>query len=124
MNNSQNFTSDNNHSANVTVRSSKYPKLILKHIFAFAPNKDTLGGTSYLFIHPQGNILIDCPPWQESNQRFCEHQGGVKYLLITNRDGISKDVRQIQRDLNCELIVQEQESYLLPNLQPINFAQD
>ena len=124
MNNSHNFTTVNNHSPNITTRSPKYPKLILDHIFAFAPNKDTLGGTSYLLIHPQGNILIDCPPWQEFNQQFCAQQGGVKYLFVTNRDSISKQVRQIQQDLNCDLIIQEQESYLLPNLQPITFQND
>ena len=124
MNNSQNFTAVNNHSANITKPSPKYPKLVLDHVFAFAPNKETLGGTSYLLIHPQGNILIDCPPWQELNQLFCEEKGGVKYLFLTNRDAISKHIRQIQQDLNCDLIIQEQEAYLLPNLQPITFQQD
>ena len=59
---------------------------ILDNIFAFAPNKDTLGGTAYLLIHPLGNILIDCPPWQELNRQFCLAQGEVKHLFFTSRN--------------------------------------
>jgi hypothetical protein len=124
MNNSKNLLTVNSQSTHETKSSPRYPKLILEHIFAFAPNKDTLGGTSYLLIHPQGNILIDCPPWQEFNQQFCHQQGGIKYLLITNRNGISKDIRQIKQDLNCDVLIQEQEAYLLTNLQPVTFEQD
>ena len=107
-----------------TQRKSKYPRLILENIFSFAPNSDTLGGTAYLLIHPQGNILVDCPTWDEATFEFCQQQGGVKYLFLTNRDGISKKVRQIHQDLNCELIIQEQEGYLLPNLDPITFVKE
>ena len=120
MNSSNNLDSSNNQHQ----RAPRYPKPILPHVFAFAPNKDTLGGTAYLLIHPQGNILIDCPGWQEANQEFCQGKGGVKYLFLTNRDGISKQVRQIKNDLQCDLIIQEQESYLLPNLQPLIFEQN
>lgn len=124
MNNIQNSTPVSNLPTDTVKRNSKYPKLILDNIFAFAPNKDTLGGTAYLLIHPLGNILIDCPPWQELNRQFCLAQGEVKHLFFTSRDGISKQVRQIHRDLNCNLIIQEQEGYLLPNLQPVTFEQE
>lgn len=99
----------------------KPPKSIFNNIFAFPPNRDTLGGTSYLLIHPQGNILIDCPPWHNLNRQFCLDNGGVKYLFFTQRDGISKYVRLIQEELQCDLLIQEQEAYLLPNLNPIIF---
>lgn len=113
---------ENQEKTKVTI-SSKYPKLILENIFAFAPSRDILGGTSYLLIHPQGNILIDCPLWQDDNRDFCL-TNGVKYLFITNRNGISKHISKIKADLNCELIIQEQEAYLLPNLNPLTFSQE
>ena len=124
MNNKQQSISTSESPVNTVKATPKYPKLILDNIFAFAPNKDTLGGTAYLLIHPQGNILIDCPPWSEFNRQFCLEKGGVQFLFCTNRDGISKQIRQIQQDLNCNLIIQEQEAYLLPNLEPITFTQD
>lgn len=124
MNSNLNSTEKNNHQTNQTNPRYKSPKLILENIFAFSPNRDTLGGTSYLLIHPKGNILIDCPLWNEFNQKFCLEKGGVKYLFLTNRDGISKHISQIKKELDCDLIIQEQEGYLLPHQNPITFVQD
>ncbi len=125
MNNSLNSSLPNDQELITPIKKrSSYPKLILENIFAFAPNKDILGGTAYLLLRPNGNILIDCPLWSESNRQFCLDKGGVKTLFLTNRDGISKKVRQIKQDLNCDLIIQEQEGYLLPNLAPITFEQE
>lgn len=120
MNSNINFTEKN---TQTTIQGNNYksPKLILDNIFAFPPNRDTLGGTSYLLIHPQGNILIDCPSWHKENQDFCLNNGGVKYLFLTQRDGISKSIQAIKNELNCDLIIQEQEGYLLPHLNPITF---
>lgn len=122
MNSSSNSTEKDSQKINPLQSKTKSPKSIFPHLFAFSPNRDTLGGTSYLLIHQQGNILIDAPPWHEFNYLFCQQQGGVKYLFFTHRDGISKQVKQIKTDLNCELIIQEQEAYLLPNLDLSTFA--
>ncbi|BAQ64727.1 MBL fold metallo-hydrolase [Geminocystis sp. NIES-3709] len=124
MNLNINFTEKKPPETNQRSNIYKSPKLILDNIFAFSPNRDTLGGTSYLLIHPKGNILIDCPSWHEVNRDFCLENGGVKYLFFTHRDGISKYVRSIQNDLHCDLLIQEQEGYLLPNLNPITFSQN
>jgi hypothetical protein len=56
--------------------SAKVPRLILEDIFVFAPNRETLGGTAYLIISIDCNILIDCPLWNEINRQFCQQQGG------------------------------------------------
>ncbi|WP_330204065.1 MBL fold metallo-hydrolase [Cyanobacterium sp. Dongsha4] len=123
MDSDLNFTEKVNQEKTKVPSRAKYPKLILENIFAFAPNRDTLGGTSYLLIHPLGNILVDCPFWSEENKDFCL-SNGVKYLFVTNRDGISKHISHIKKELHCELIIQEQEAYLLPNLSPITFSEE
>ena len=92
-------------------------------IFAFAPNRDTLGGTAYLIVENQENILIDCPIWDEANQAFLQAQGGVRWLFMTHRGGIGK-ARAIQTALGCDIVIQEQEAYLLPGLKVTSFAQD
>ncbi len=91
-------------------------------IFAFPPNRDTLGGTAYLIVEPEGNVLVDCPAWDETNQQFLQKMG-VRWLVITHRGGLGK-VRQIQQGLGCEVIIQEQEAYLLPNLKVSPFRQE
>jgi glyoxylase-like metal-dependent hydrolase (beta-lactamase superfamily II) len=89
-------------------------------IYAFPPNRDTLGGTAYLIVD-EVNILVDCPAWDEANQAFLKQQGGVRWLFLTHRGAISK-VREIQQTCGCEVVIQEQEAYLLPGLTVTPFA--
>ncbi|MGL5193174.1 MAG: MBL fold metallo-hydrolase, partial [Chroococcales cyanobacterium] len=44
----------------------KQPRAVLDNIFAFSPNRETLGATAYLIVENNANILVDCPPWDES----------------------------------------------------------
>ncbi len=103
---------------------TKLPRLILDNIFAFPPNRETLGGTAYLLLTTYGNILIDSPLWNESNHNFCQEQGGVKWLFLTHRGGIAQQIYQIQQSLDCQIIIQEQEAYLLPNLKVLSFTDE
>jgi glyoxylase-like metal-dependent hydrolase (beta-lactamase superfamily II) len=106
----------------LTIRPTidKLPKEILPGIFAFAPNRDTLGGTAYLVLSPSGNILIDAPAWHDSHRQFIVDRGGVNWLAITHRGGIGQTTA-IATELGCEAIVQEQEAYLLPELKVTTF---
>jgi glyoxylase-like metal-dependent hydrolase (beta-lactamase superfamily II) len=91
-------------------------------IYAFSPNRDTLGGTAYFILEKEANILIDCPAWDETNLAFLRSQGGVRWLFITHRGGIGK-VPEIQREFGCEVVIQEQEAYLLPEVTVTPFQQ-
>ncbi|MEO0867598.1 MAG: MBL fold metallo-hydrolase [Cyanobacteria bacterium J06642_11] len=97
--------------------------------YAFSPNRETLGGTAYLIPHTpaqsgdsltRNNILVDCPGWTETNLNFIEHQGGIGFLVITHRGGASR-VGDWQAKFNCQVIVQEQEAYLLPQVKTQTF---
>ncbi len=98
----------------------KLPIEILPGIFAFPPNRDTLGGTAYAIVLSTGNILIDSPAWNDVNRQFIADLGGVKSLAITHRGGIGK-ATIIVTQLDCEVIIQEQEAYLLPELKVTTF---
>jgi glyoxylase-like metal-dependent hydrolase (beta-lactamase superfamily II) len=102
---------------------TKIPRLIVPGIFAFTPNRDTLGATSYLIVDKIGNILFDCPAWNEVNQEFIQSQGGIQTLIISHRGGIGKHVLQMQQSWGCQVIVQEQEAYLLPEVEVTSFAE-
>ena len=101
----------------------KPPRPILEAIFAFAPNRETLGGTAYLIVENGANLLIDCPAWTETNEQFLRKQGGVSTLLITHRGGIGR-AREIQEAMKCKILIQEQEAYLLPGLAVTPFQQE
>lgn len=105
-----------------TPRHSKPPRPILPRIFAFAPNRDILGGTAYFIAQETGNILIDSPAWQDNNRQWLQEHGGVRWLIFTHRGGIGKQVQAMQEALSCEVIVQEQEAYLLPATKVTSFA--
>lgn len=87
-------------------------------VFAFPPNRQTLGGTAYLILENSGNVLVDCPAWNDQNQQFIADQGGVQQLCITHRGAIAQ-VQAIQQAYGCSVVIQEQEAYLLPDVQAV-----
>jgi glyoxylase-like metal-dependent hydrolase (beta-lactamase superfamily II) len=91
-------------------------------VFAFPPNREILGGTAYCILNPEGNVLIDCPAWNPALENWLRDRGGVRYLVLTHRGGIAK-VKEIQAATGCEVVIQEQEAYLLPNLTVTTFHQ-
>lgn len=113
--------------APTTSSATKPPRTVLddtttRHtIYAFAPNRDTLGGTAYLIVE-EVTILVDCPAWDETTTAFLRDRGGVDYLFITHRGGIGR-AREIQQAFGCAIVLQEQEAYLLPNLQTKPFGE-
>jgi hypothetical protein len=62
-------------------KTTKPPRLILEGLYAFSPNRETLGGTSYLIVENTGNILVDCPSCEESERDFLLEKG-VRYLFF------------------------------------------
>lgn len=107
---------------NASLGNTKSPRSILPGIFAFAPNRDTLGATSYLIVDKSGNILLDCPAWNNVNQEFIQSQGGIDVLVISHRGGMGNRVKQMQQALDCQVVVQEQEAYLLPEVKVTSFV--
>lgn len=102
---------------------AKPPQSVLEGLWAFAPNRDTLGGTAYFLKLPQGNWLIDAPAWHGETQAFIEDQGGLQGIFLTHRGAFGKAIA-MQQHFNCDVIVQEQEAYLLPGAHVTTFEQE
>jgi glyoxylase-like metal-dependent hydrolase (beta-lactamase superfamily II) len=130
---------------------SREPRVVLDAIWSFPPNRDTFGGTAYFIVgtsvgvpsdsfpdrSPKSfpdsasnsspsaaqNVLIDCPSWDEATQAFLQQQGGVGHLVITHRQGASPAAALIQQQFGCQVWVQEQEAYLLPDCTITPFQQ-
>lgn len=105
----------------------------LPNIYASRPNREALGGTAYLVTRsPQApaNILIDCPAYSDEVRDRLHELGGVRWLLLTHRTAIgvpaskTNAVTAIANEFNCEVIIQEQEAYLLPHLKLTTFQHD
>ncbi|MEL4896607.1 MBL fold metallo-hydrolase [Crocosphaera sp. Alani8] len=107
-----------------SIKSPKPPRLLLEDLFAFAPNVEILGGTSYFIVEKSGNVLIDCPVYHQDYIDFLRENGGVKWLFLTHRGGMSASVKSWQKVLGCQIIIQEQEAYLLPNMGVSSFERE
>jgi glyoxylase-like metal-dependent hydrolase (beta-lactamase superfamily II) len=101
---------------------SKQPQVVFDGIYAFPPNRQTLGGTAYLIVENHGSILVDCPAWHPDVLNWLGQFPPVQWLVITHRGGMA-DVAKIQSELGCQVLVQEQEAYLLPGV-PLKTWQD
>ncbi|MFQ3616496.1 MAG: MBL fold metallo-hydrolase [Cyanobacteriota bacterium] len=102
---------------------TKPPRPVLPEVWAFAPNRDALGGTAYLLQAPDGNLLIDCPAWDDTTRQFLSERGGVRWLALTHRGAIAH-VSELYNTYGCKIIIQEQEAYLLPGLPVTPFQQE
>lgn len=101
------------------------PRSVFGGIYAFAPSRDTQGGTAYFIVNTTSeglpaNLLVDAPRWDDETHQWLIAQGGVGSLLITHRGGLGRTAA-IQRALGCEVVIQEQEAYLLPDTPKTTF---
>lgn len=101
----------------------KPPQAVLDAVFAFSPNRDTLGATAYFIVENSANILIDVPAIDEGNLEFLQQHGGVRWLYITHRGAIGK-AAELSKALGCEVVIQEQEAYLLPEIAVTTFEKE
>ena len=112
---------------NPSSTTTSHPELkpVLETIFAFSPNRETLGGTAYFILSPSGNILIDCPAWDDRLQSILSEHGGIRWFAFTHRGAMGQrsHIKHIQDHFQCDLLVQEQEAYLLPDIQVTTFQQ-
>ena len=116
-------------------------KQILPNIYAFRPNRETLGGTAYAIVtgsssddpaskaRPE-NVLVDCPAATEEVCHRLEELGGVKWLVLTHRTAMGQPgsnnacVAKLVQKFSCQVVVQEQEAYLLPQLPVRSFGDE
>ncbi|MEL6553893.1 MAG: MBL fold metallo-hydrolase [Cyanobacteria bacterium J06621_11] len=107
---------------------SKKPQSVFETVYAFPPNRETLGGTAYLILEQDANgqsanILVDSPAFNEVNQTFIAAHGGIHTLFLTHRGGMAQ-AKAFQSKFEAQVLVQEQEAYLLPGVEPQVFHRD
>ena len=97
------------------------PLQIRPDLWVFPPNRDCRGGSSWwLDVGPEP-VLIDCPPLSEATFAALRDlsQGRCARILLTSREGHGR-LRRLQERMPWPVLVQEQEAYLLPNLQSLD----
>ncbi|KAK1262764.1 hypothetical protein QJS04_geneDACA019556 [Acorus gramineus] len=64
----------------------------------------TYGATSYVIVHPEGNILVDSPRYTERLAGKIEALGGARYMFLTHRDDVGDHDKWSKR-LRCDRIL-------------------
>jgi hypothetical protein len=99
------------------------PRQVVEGLWLFAPNRRTQGGSSWWLQGdgPRGrpHLLVDAPAFNAANLQFLEAHGGDTVLVLTSREGHGETQRW-QRQLGLQVLVQEQEAYLLPGVERLD----
>lgn len=102
-------------SGETTMEAGRPPTPVLPGLWVFAPNRDSMGGTSWLLApRDQAPLLIDMPAYTAANLAALRGAGGGM-ILLTSREGHGR-CRRWQEALGWPVRVQEQEAYLLPGV--------
>ena len=67
-------------------------------------SENSYGATSYLIVHPEGNIMVDSPRYTPKLANQLEKLGGARYMFLTHIDDVA-DHRKWAERLKCERII-------------------
>ncbi len=104
------------------------PQPVAPGLWLFAPSRESQGGSAWLLEAAGADLLIDCPAFTRANLQFLagrpRHRPGgsgegLAWILLTGRGGHGR-CRRLQQALGWPVLVQEQEAYLLPGVDPLH----
>lgn len=75
------------------------------HFCGFA-SEDSFGGSSYLIVRPDGNVLVDSPRFTAPLVRRLEALGGVRWMFLSHIDDVA-DHRKFRDHFGCSRIMHE-----------------
>lgn len=75
------------------------------HFCGFA-SEEAFGGSSYLIVRPQGNVLVDSPRFTAPLVRRLEALGGVKGMFLSHIDDVA-DHQKFRDHFGCDRIMHE-----------------
>ena len=103
-----------------TLEAGRPPQQLRDDLWLFPPNRDSQGGSSWWLDLDPEPVLVDCPPLTEASLTALRQLAGTRKprILLTSREGHGR-LRRVQERLGWPVLVQEQEAYLLPNVEPL-----
>ncbi|MBV8878833.1 MAG: MBL fold metallo-hydrolase, partial [Planctomycetaceae bacterium] len=67
-------------------------------------SEDSFGGSSYLIVRPEGNVLVDSPRYTAPLVRRLEALGGVKWMFLSHIDDVA-DHQKFRDHFGCERVM-------------------
>jgi hypothetical protein len=87
------------------------------HFCGFA-SEDTFGGSSYLIVRPEGNVLVDSPRFTAPLVERIEAMGGVRVMFLSHIDDVA-DHAKFRRHFGCERVMHGPTSRAADRLTPL-----
>jgi glyoxylase-like metal-dependent hydrolase (beta-lactamase superfamily II)/ferredoxin len=90
---------------NLAAAIESFPEPIEDNVrFCGFASEDSFGGSSYLILRPDGNVLVDSPRFTTPFVRRLEALGGVKWMFLSHIDDVA-DHQQYRDHFRCERIM-------------------
>ena len=108
------------------LEAGRPPQQLRQDLWLFPPNRDCQGGSAWWLELDPEPVRIDCPPLTQATLTALKDLAGERLprILLTSREGHGR-LRRLQERFGWPVLVQEQEAYLLPNVDPLQtFADD
>ena len=101
------------------------PQQLRQNLWLFPPNRDCQGGSAWWLDADPEPVLIDCPPLTQATLTALKELAGDRQprILLTSREGHGR-LRRLQERFGWPVLVQEQEAYLLPNVDALDTFAD
>jgi glyoxylase-like metal-dependent hydrolase (beta-lactamase superfamily II) len=100
------------------------PRSVRPGLWLFAPSRDSQGGSAWWLELAGLDLLIDVPALTDANLAFLRERAARRdgapappWIVLTGRHGHGR-CRRLQQALGWPVLVQEQEAYLLPGVEP------
>lgn len=72
-------------------------------------SEDSFGASSYLILHPDGNVLVDSPRFTAPLVRRLEAMGGVRWMFLSHVDDVA-DHAKFREHFHCDRVMHEDDA--------------
>ncbi|MFM7311628.1 MAG: MBL fold metallo-hydrolase [Cyanobium sp.] len=93
------------------------PRQVRAGLWLFAPSRDNQGGSAWCYEAPGLDVLVDVPALTPANLDWLDRRSQERsgWIVLSGRHGHGR-CRALQERIGWPVLVQEQESYLLPSV--------
>jgi len=86
------------------------PEIVDENVrFCGFASEDSFGASSYLILHPDGNVLVDSPRFTAPLVRRLEAMGGVRWMFLSHIDDVA-DHAKFREHFDCARVMHEDDA--------------